>query len=102
MAIATKSLFPSDMALNTATLSAHMLNPKDEFSTLQPVKISPPEVNKAAPTGKWEKGEKELRLAFLALSNNSSKRASFSAIFKNLLQNIPIDNMYSYGKMMKK
>jgi hypothetical protein len=35
-----------------ATLSAHIVNPYDAFSTLQPENISPLSLNTAAPTGK--------------------------------------------------
>ncbi|EQB61334.1 hypothetical protein NAPIS_ORF01102 [Vairimorpha apis BRL 01] len=47
---AIKSLYPSLTALVKATLSAHIVGEKQEFSTLHPEKISPSEVNIAEPT----------------------------------------------------
>lgn len=77
-AIAVNFRCPSTTALWMATRSAHTVNPKEAFSTLQPgntifnklnlndfyyrveatvltlpVIIAPSAVNKAAPTGKW-------------------------------------------------
>jgi hypothetical protein len=45
-------LWPSLMALKIATRSAHTVAPKDEFSMLQPEKITPSSVSAAAPTRK--------------------------------------------------
>ena len=55
-AIDTKSLCPSETALNSAFLSAHILRPYEEFSTLHPVKIFPFFVFMADPTLNLEYG----------------------------------------------
>ncbi len=52
--IASKPASPSESALNTATRSAHIVSPKEAFSMLQPVTISPACVFRAAPTLKRE------------------------------------------------
>ncbi len=49
-AIAIHCRSPAAMALHTAERSAQMVRPYDAFSTLQPVKIFPEVVSKAAPT----------------------------------------------------
>ena len=51
----TASIFldPAAIAAPTATLSAHMLRPKERFSTLQPVNTLPP-ASRAAPTWNFE------------------------------------------------
>jgi hypothetical protein len=54
--MASNSLYPSEIALTKAALSAQMVPPKDEFSTLTPVNTSPDFVNNAAPTLKREYG----------------------------------------------
>src|SRR4051812_16711504 len=45
---------PSDMALNTATRSAHIVRPYVAFSMLQPVCVNPAASSSAAPTLKSE------------------------------------------------
>src|SRR5579859_1033274 len=51
-ATASKPRSPSERALKTATRSAQSVNPKVEFSILQPVKIRPEFARSAAPTRK--------------------------------------------------
>src|ERR1039457_281894 len=47
---------PSEIALKTATRSAHIVRPYVAFSTLQPVKIRPDSSSIAAPTLNFENG----------------------------------------------
>ena len=54
MTIASKSLYPAVIAEKSAVLSAQLVAPKEEFSTLTPVKIVPSVVTIAAPTAKLE------------------------------------------------
>lgn len=54
MAIASNLLKPSDTALNKATLSPQIVNPKDTFSTLHPLKTLPSFVLIAAPILNFE------------------------------------------------
>ena len=61
---------PAAAALNMATRSAHTVKPKEEFSTLQPVKMSPDFVNSAAPTLNLEKGTYAFSRVFSAFLNN--------------------------------
>jgi hypothetical protein len=54
MAIRVNDRSPAVTAAVTAARSAQMVNPKERFSTLQPVKIRPLAHSNAAPTPKPE------------------------------------------------
>lgn len=53
-AMAEKVVTPSDTAFTIAVLSAHMVRPKETFSTLQPVTTWPEVASRAAPTANLE------------------------------------------------
>jgi len=55
-ATAFRTVDPSETALKTATLSAHIVSPYELFSILHPENTDPFPVRTAAPTRKEEKG----------------------------------------------
>jgi hypothetical protein len=71
-AMALKPRSPSLTALKIATRSAHIVSPYVAFSTLQPEKILPEMLRKAAPTRKFEYGACAFSLACLAASISKS------------------------------
>src|ERR1700732_5506085 len=71
-AMALNPRSPSLTALKIATRSAHMVSPYVAFSTLQPPKILPDVLRKAAPTRKLEYGACAFSLACLAASISKS------------------------------
>src|ERR1700693_341866 len=70
--MARKPRSPSLIALKIATRSAQMVSPYVAFSTLQPEKILPEVLRKAAPTRKFEYGAWAFSLACLAASISKS------------------------------
>lgn len=68
IAIASKSVIPSETALNIAVRSAQTVSEYDEFSMLQPVNIFPSDERSAEPTLKEEYGEYDFSEALTAVS----------------------------------
>ena len=68
---ASALLHLANNAENTAARSAQMVSPNDRFSTLHPVKTSPPSVNNAAPTANFEYTAYACSLADFAAAINS-------------------------------
>jgi len=75
-ATASNPRSPSEIALKTATRSAHRVKPYVAFSTLQPVKICPDLARTAAPTRKLEYGACACSRAVRAAAINFSQPAS--------------------------
>src|SRR5262249_47128077 len=75
-ATASNLRMPSETALNTATLSAHIVSPYDAFSTLQPLITVPSRARRAAPTLKREKGAKARRRAARARATSARPAAA--------------------------
>ncbi|GAG72392.1 unnamed protein product, partial [marine sediment metagenome] len=78
-----KELFfkPFETAFEIATLSAQIVKPYDEFSTLQPLYTFPDLVNKAAPTLKFEYGAYAFSPVFFAISTSSLLSNLFLQIY---------------------
>jgi len=70
--MAWNSLSPCCTAFPTQTRSAHIVSPKEIFSTLQPAKIRPETESKAAPTKNFEYGAYAHARAWAAISRSES------------------------------